>query len=395
MGLSFQALSAPTQNLATLVILLSVVRGGAVEPAPLVKSAPGFFVEQVFVVPAHLGSWVSLCADDRGVLYAGDQTGPLYRIELPSARRSAAIMPLELAIGGIHGMTWHAGKLYAVVGERDICQPGLYHLSDENRDGQLDTVSLLQKLDGHGEHGPHTVIATPNGDALYVLAGNATALPPLIRSRVPKIWQSDSLTQLPAVMGSETRGLAHGGWICRTGLDGRQWELICMGLRNAYALACSADGESFTCDSDTEFEIGTPWYRPNRVLHCVSGADFGWRPGSLKTPEHSLDTLPPVASIGPGSPTAVLFAAGAALPARYRNALLIGDWSFGRLLAVHLKPAGAGFAAHSEEIVTGTPLAITAACIHPLDKSIYFVTGGRKTQSILYRLTTTRASSGR
>src|SRR4029079_4123619 len=159
-----------------------------------------------------------------------------------------------------------------------------------------------------------------------------------------------------------------------------------MGFRNAYAIARDSSDELFTFDSDTEFEIGLPWYRPTRVLHCVSGADFGWRRGALKMPESAPDTLPPLLLLGPGSPTAVLFATGAAFPARYRQALFVADWSFGRLLAVHLQRRGAGFAAQSEEIVTGTPLPISAACINSKDGALYFVTGGRKTQSVLYRL---------
>src|SRR5205823_3600271 len=154
-----------------------------------------------------------------------------------------------------------------------------------------------------------------------------------------------------------------------------------------YAVARDEAGELFTFDSDTEFEIGLPWYRPTRILHCVSGADFGWRRGALKVPEKAPDTLPPVLSLGLGSPTAVLFANGAAFPARYQRALFVADWTFGRFLAVHLEPRGAGFTAHSEEIVAGTPLPITAACINPKDGALYFVTGGRKTQSVLYRLT--------
>jgi hypothetical protein len=372
----------------TLVAALGLPGIAAAEfPAPIIKTAAGFAVERVYEAPRDTqGSWISLCGDDRGVLYASDQTGPLYRIELSTVGGSVTVTRVELPIGGVHGMTWLAGKLYAVVGERDLCQPGLYRLEGNSGNSQLDSVEQLAKLDGHGEHGPHAVIASPRGDALYVLAGNATALPPLANSRVAQVGQTDSLTRLPAVMGSEMRGLSHGGWICRTDLDGRNWELICVGLRNAYALACDSDGELFTCDSDTEFEIGTPWYRPNRVLHCISGADFGWRGGALKTPEYAPDTLPPVFHVGPGSPTAVLFPARAVMPARFGNSLLVGDWSLGRLLAVHLKPSGASFTAESEEVISGTPLAIAAACINPRDKAIYFVTGGRNTQSILYRL---------
>jgi putative heme-binding domain-containing protein len=355
--------------------------------APVLKVAPGFSVESVYVVPRDSqGSWISLCADSRGALYASDQYGPLYQISL-SADGAVAAQPLKLPIGGIHGMTWIADELYAVVGQRETCQPGLYRLRDADSDGRLDSVQQLKSLGGDGEHGPHSVIPSADGQSLFVIAGNASPLPPLVRSRVP-LWREDSLLPpLPALIGSETRGLPPGGWICRTDREGRDWELICMGFRNAYAVARDESDELFTFDSDTEFEIGLPWYRPTRLLHCVSGADSGWRRGALKIPENAPDTLPPVLSLGLGSPTAVLFANGAAFPIRYRRALFVADWTFGRLLAAHLRPHGAGFAAHGEEIVSGTPLPITAGCINPKDGALYFVTGGRKTQSVLYRLT--------
>src|SRR5262245_43729117 len=372
---------------ALLIVAASVYVAAAETITPVLKVAPGFTVEPVYSIPRDSqGSWISLAADSRGSLYASDQYGPLYQISV-AADGTATAQPLNLPIGGIHGMTWLGDNLYAVVGQREICQPGLYRLRDTNTDGQLDAVQQLRALGGDGEHGPHAVIPSADGQSLFVVAGNASPLPPLVRSRVP-LWRDDSLLPpLPALIGSETRGLPHGGWICRTDREGRDWELICMGFRNAYALARNESDELFTFDSDTEFEIGLPWYRPTRVLHCVSGADFGWRRGALKVPENVPDTLPPILSLGLGSPTAVLFGSGAAFPNRYHLALFIADWTFGRLLAVHLQLHGAGFTAHSEEIVSGTPLPITAACINPKDGVLYFLTGGRKTQSVLYRLT--------
>jgi putative heme-binding domain-containing protein len=354
----------------------------------VLKVAEGFAVQRVYSVPRESqGSWISLAADRRGMLYASDQYGPLHRIELPATQNGGVrVEPLKLPIGGVHGLTWVENELYAVVGQREISEPGLYRLRDSNRDGELDRVEHLQALDGDGEHGPHAVVAAADGQSLYVIAGNATRLPSLTRSRAGH-WGNDSLLPLPALIGSETRGLAHGGWICQTDREGRQWELVCMGLRNAYGLACDRAGELFTFESDTEFEIGLPWYRPTRVLHCASGADFGWRGGALKVPEGSPDTLPALLSLGLGSPTAVLFGSGTAFPARYRDALFVADWTFGRLFAVHVRPEGAGYRAEYEEIVSGTPLPITAACVNRLDGGLYFVTGGRKTQSALYRLT--------
>ena len=85
---------------------------------PLLKVASAFVVERVYVVPRDSrGSWVSLCADRRGALYASDQYGPLYRIQLPAATGGEVeARPLKLPIGGVHGIDWVAHELFAVVG---------------------------------------------------------------------------------------------------------------------------------------------------------------------------------------------------------------------------------------------------------------------------------------
>ena len=81
------------------------------------------------------------------------------------------------------------------------------------------------------------------------------------------------------------------------------------------------------------------------------------------------------------------FGYGAKFPAKYQNALYALDWSWGKLYAVHLKPKGASYTATKEEFVTGAPLPITDAIIHPDDGAMYFTIGGRKVQSGLYRVT--------
>ena len=60
-----------------------------------------------------------------------------------------------------------------------------------------------------------------------------------------------------------------------------------------------------------EYDFNTPWYRPTRVCHVVSGAEYGWRNGAGKRPEWYPDNLPPVFNIGPGSPTGMTFGYGA------------------------------------------------------------------------------------
>jgi len=60
-------------------------------------------------------------------------------------------------------------------------------------------------------------------------------------------------------------GSTGGGVVFRTDPDGKEWELYCGGLRNAYDIAFNADGELFTYDSDMERDLGSPWYRPRRL----------------------------------------------------------------------------------------------------------------------------------
>ena len=55
------------------------------------------------------------------------------------------------------------------------------------------------------------------------------------------------------------------------------------GFRNAYDIAFNPDGELFTFDSDMEWDWGMPWYRPIRINHCTSAAEFGWRSGTGKS----------------------------------------------------------------------------------------------------------------
>ncbi|MFT7632059.1 MAG: putative heme-binding domain-containing protein, partial [Mariniblastus sp.] len=140
-------------------------------------------------------------------------------------------------------------------------------------------------------------------------------------------------------------------------------------------------------DADMEYDFNTPWYRPTRICHVVSGAEFGWRNGAGKRMPFYADNLPGALDIGPGSPTGTTFGYGAKFPAKYQNALFALDWSWGKLYAVHLEPEGSSYKATKEEFVTGAPLPITDAIIHGQDGAMYFTIGGRRVQSGLYRVT--------
>lgn len=390
--LKMNALRFPT---ACAVLLCLISLGVAKEPAATdpaqFKVADGFQVELVYSVPKEQqGSWVSMCVGPDGNLIVCDQYGKLYHVGLPAVtgKKEVSVEPIDVEIGGAQGLIWAFNSLYVVVNSKDF-PSGLHRVTDSNGDGKLDKVTLLRELTGGGEHGPHAIMMHPDGKNLVIVCGNQTNETEFATSRVPRMWDEDLV--LPRIYG---RGfmrdkMAPGGYICKIDPDGKEWELIASGFRNQYDAAFNREGELFTYDADMEWDLNTPWYRPTRICHVVSGAEFGWRNGSGKWPEYYEDSIPGLVDIGPGSPTGVTFGYGADFPKKYQDALFACDWSYGKLYAVHLEPDGASYKGTPEEFITGTPLPLTDLVINPTDKAMYFAVGGRKTQSGLYRVTYT------
>src|SRR5690606_29223902 len=104
---------------------------------------------------------------------------------------------------------------------------------------------------------------------------------------------------------------------------------------------------------------GMPWYRPTRICHATSGAEFGWRTGDSKWSPDWPDNLPAVVNLGQGSPTNLMFGTDARFPDRFKEALYAFDWSFGIIYAIHLSPDGATYEGDPEEFVSGLPLPLT------------------------------------
>src|SRR5262249_18338439 len=272
---------------------------------------------------------------------------------------------------------------------------GLYRCRDTKGADQYDDVKLLKRFDGSGEHGPHGVVLGPH-KKIYVINGNHTKLPEGLAADSPhKNFQEDLLLPRQWDAGGHAVGiLAPGGYVLRTDADGQKWELMLAGFRNAYDFAFNADGELFTFDSDMEWDWGMPWYRPIRVNHCTSAAEFGWRSGTGKWPAYYPDSLPATIDIGVGSPTGVEFGTGAKFPVKYQKALYLLDWTYGRIIAVHLNPKGSSYSATYENFVAPLglvgkgakkPLNVTDVVIGA-DGAMYFTVGGRNTQAALYRV---------
>ena len=358
-----------------------------IQPADI-QTLPDFQVELVHKVPKEeQGSWVGLTVDDRGRLIATDQYGGLYRLT-PSpigSKENAKVEKLTAEIAGAHGLLYAFDSLYVLVNEKPHVA-GLYRLRDTKGTGQFDEKTLLRKIDGHGEHGNHSLVLAPDGQSIYIACGNGTKQPePLEHTHGSRPFGDDQAVPrtTQGAIFSDTEPQA---FTCKVSPDGKRFEMLVAGLRNHFDIAFNALGDLFTYDSDMEWDVGTPWYRPTRFYQLVSGGDYGFRESSGKLLEYCPDIVPPLVNIGPGSPTGVVSGLGAAFPAAYQHAVFACDWTYGTMYAVHLTPQGAGYSARLEEFISGKPLPLTDAVIGK-DGAMYFAIGGRRTQSAVFRVT--------
>lgn len=403
---------------ATLLILSSCKQEKASPPdhgqsakvkLEKLKLADGFRAEHLYSPSANeQGSWVSMTFDDKGRLITSDQYGALYRLELPPAGNSTApkiekliigtsdsqredTTTLKIGMGYAQGLLYAFNSLYVMVNHnsnKDFDKnTGLYRLQDTDGNDQFDKITLLKSMTGEpGEHGPHSIILAPDKKSIYVAAGNHTDLPAMDAYRLPPVWKEDNLfPQIKDPRGHANNREAPGGWIAHLDSLGQQWELISSGYRNEFDIAFNDAGDLFTYDSDMEWDFGMPWYRPTRICHVTSGSEFGWRTGNGKWSPAYPDNLPPVLNIGQGSPTNLIYGKSSKFPSKYRDALFAFDWSFGIIYAIHLTPKGASYEARAEEFVSGSPLPLTDGVIGP-DGALYFLTGGRRLESDLYRI---------
>ena len=370
----------------------------AIKATPLsnIRVAKGFQVELLYSVPGgEQGSWINLCSDDKGRIYASDQYGGLLRFTPPAPGQSLDASKVEKVpaeIRAVNGMAFAYGALYVGVNDYDKkIAGGLYRISDSNGDEMPDKVELLRDITTRGDHGVHAVLPTEDGKGLYLVTGNGAKPTEVLRSSpVPAIFGEDHLLpRMPDGRGFMRDVMAPGGAIYRVSPDGKKFERFASGFRNIFDAAINHEGDLFTFDADMEYDFNTSWYRPTRICHVVSGAEFGWRNGAGKRPVFYADSLPPVLDVGPGSPTGLTFGYGAKFPAKYQNALFALDWSWGKMYAIHLSPndSGSSYTATKEEFLSGSPLPVSDAIIHPRDGAMYFTIGGRRVQSGLYRVT--------
>ncbi len=398
-------------HLSSLMGVVSVSAGIAAAPVPVdedynqwkraltnsataaahIAALPGFKVELVRSAAADEGSWVALAFDPRGRMVVAREDRGLLRLT-PRSDGAVHVETINTNLLECRGLLFAHGALYANANN----SKGLYRLRDLDGNDQFEEVQLLKATPGGVGHGRNQLALGPDG-MIYSIHGDDVGLPrDSVSTNSPlRHYAEDRL--LPCEWDKHLFNASAKmpfGHLIRTDHDARSWELVAGGLRNPYGIDFNENGDLFTFDADMEWDAGMPWYHPTRVLHLAPGGDYGWRRGTGVLPDWSPDTLPSAVDIGLGSPTAVKFGTKSNFPEPWRSALFILDWAYGRIHAVHLRRSGASYTGKAEVFLKGRPLNVTGIDFGP-DGSMYFVTGGRRTQSGLYRVSSTTESAAK
>jgi len=348
--------------------------------------ADGFKLELLYLVPQSSGSWFQMTWDNRNrLIVASHNTEQMFRLTIPPVGSSAPVQvePIDLPIGNAQGLLYAFDSLFVTVNNGQSNRSGIYRVRDTNGDGQLDQIRVIRNINGGGQHGQHTLKLTPDGQRIALIVGDDVPVTPVSSSRVPPIWGEDDLIRTVANNFNNYQ-LAPQAWIATFGPQdpqGNDWELFAMGMRNPVSLAYNKDGELFTYDADHELDMGDPWYRPTAVHHVTSGSDFGFRLRGSKRPFYYADLHPPIAIVGAGSPTGNTFGTGTKFPARYQDAFLIDDSSYGNLWAVLMTPEGSTYKGQVTPFVSGRPFGVYGIIVNPTDGTLLLAAGSQ-----LYRI---------
>ncbi len=406
---------------ATLVLLACALvpwlsleaRRGQAQPPRQAAAAPsgpkltvpdGFVASEVY--PADkAGSIVNITFDADGHLVVAKENGPVVR--LLDTNKDGVLDTEQVvtdAVANCQGLLFAGKDLLATcdnVGKPAIAS--LYRVPDADGDGRGETPILVARSTySISEHGAHSLVFGPDGDVYWMIGnfgGTEASFAPLSPYR--NFGEEQLLPVMGDARGHGNQVRAPAGFISRIPLadilastgpsPGSEVEIVAGGFRNAYDAAFNLAGELFTFDSDMEWDINLPWYRPVRTLHLLPGGDYGFRYGSGPFPTAYPDTLPSLSELGRGSPVGVVFYQGEAFPADYRDAFLLGDWSRGRILVGKQQRKGASYTESVSEFVLGTPLNVTDVDV-AADGSVYFALGGRRTRGGIYRVAHSQAA---
>jgi putative heme-binding domain-containing protein len=354
----------------------------ATPPASITVPA-GFEVTLVRSAQESESSWISMAFDETGRIIVGLDDIGVARLAPPEAPGGAwSFTRLDDTLRHCRGVLVHEGSLYV-----NACDTKeLWRFRDADGDGTYRDRTKLKSFDYRSRygHGQNQLTVGPDG-ALWSIVGNDVTFPEGTSPESPyRDPHTDRLLPDPADGGQDDRV----GYLLRFDPTGEEWTVFAGGFRNQVDADWNEDGEWFTWDSDMEWDVGQPWYRPTRVSHVVSGAEYGWRWSTLNWPPSYPDSLPATLETGLGSPTGVVFGRRGMFPGKWRDALYMADWQHGRILAAWFTPDGASYSATDELFAEGSPTNVCDMQFGP-DGALWFITGGRGSQSGLYRVSFT------
>ena len=362
----------------------------AAADAPAGNSVPRndeqFVVEQV-LDSETTGSLLAMTFNEFGHVVAAREQGGVVLIY--DANHDGLVDQVRVAsdqLKDCRGLLCLNGDLFATgQGPEGLA---LYRLTDQNRDGQFEQIRAVLKFEGAGgRYGPHGLALGADG-LLYVAVGcqSKSAMPVNLASPYRDHYEGDLVTpRYPDSDAEMAEVQSPAGTILRLTPDGQQLQAVAGGLHDATDLAFDQLGELFAQDSEAATDVGTPWFRHAAVYHVLPGAEFGWRSGAAKWPEHFVDRLPPTLETGRGRVSGMVFYNHYAFPEEYRNSLFVANWTLGKISALRLKPNGGSYSATSELFVDDPSLHVTDLAVAP-DGALYFVTGDEGMAGGLYRI---------
>lgn len=373
-------------------LLPALLLGGCQVADPLLEGpyqVPRGFVVEAAADAAMVGSLIQVTFDAQGSpVVSKERSHPVRLLDHDGDGFFEDEQVISDQVENCQGIFFEGPTLYANCTNPDDGQACLFRLPDTDGDGAADSREILVQYTGRiGEHGPHDIRRAPDG-SITVLLGNHTFVPAeriAEDSPLKGYKESQLVGRYMDSRGHAVGRMAPGGALFR--IEGESFSLQFGGFRNPYNHAYNYEGETFTFDSDMEWDINLPWYREVRSVHGIPSADYGWRTGSGKFPAYYLDSLPPLEDLGRGSPVGVDFYHSYAYPAEHFDAFLQGDWSRGRVVLSRFRRAGATYelAQPSTDFIYGEPLNVTDLEVGP-DGLVYFTMGGRMTQGGFFRV---------
>jgi putative heme-binding domain-containing protein len=304
----------------------------------------GFHIYRAATAALSGGSY-ALAFDGEGRLLVGDGTAVrrLSDDDHDGVYDRFEVIATGLGPRGPQGLLVLDDTLYAIGGD------GLQRFTGYRSGGPLQHPGRLgPTLRTGGDHDAHTLLRGHDG-WIYLMAGNGSGLTNRLH-----ITEGTS----PALFEREAS-------VFRISPDGARWECLASGGRNPPSLGLNYLGDWFSFDSDMEWHVGLPWYRPVRLNHWAIGADQGWQEvGAF--PPYFIDNLPGILDVGRGSPTWGTFYEHHQWPEKYQNAFLVCDYRWkresndqyattGRLVAFFLRRQGSGWTATMETVARPRP----------------------------------------